>query len=59
MYKVLLANLTFDKYESRVSPKGYHQKHDIDYYEIFSPMVKPQTIRVVLNIIVSMSYDTG
>ena len=35
---------------------GFSQRHDIDYDETFSPVVKPATIRVVLNIAASRGW---
>ena len=40
-------------YHSRLVVKGYAQKEGIDFNEIFSPVVKLTTIRVVLTMCVA------
>ena len=37
-----------EQYRARLVVKGYAQKEGIDFYEIFSPMVRLTTVRVVL-----------
>jgi len=37
-------------YKARLVVKGFQQKRYIDYDEIFSPIVKMSTIRLVLSI---------
>ncbi|XP_071714479.1 uncharacterized mitochondrial protein AtMg00820-like [Rutidosis leptorrhynchoides] len=46
---------TFERYKARLVGDGWSQQPDIDYYETFSPVVKPVTIRMVLSIAVSNS----
>ena len=31
-------------------PKGFHQRHGIDYHDTFSSIVKPTTVRLVLSL---------
>lgn len=36
--------------------KWYDQTAKLDYFEIFSPVVKPTTIRIILTLVVSQNW---
>ena len=40
-----------DRYKARLVMKGFSQKADIDFHEIFSPVVKIVSIRIVLALV--------
>jgi hypothetical protein len=37
--------------------KGFKQRYGIDYEDIFSPVVKAATIRLVLSVVVSRNWS--
>ena len=41
---------SIDRYRARLVAKGFHQTHGFDYFETFSPVVKPNNIHVVLSL---------
>ncbi|PNY00673.1 retrovirus-related Pol polyprotein from transposon TNT 1-94 [Trifolium pratense] len=45
------------RYKARLVAKGFHQRPGIDYKDTFSPVIKPQTIKMVLCISLSKGWD--
>lgn len=43
-------NGSLDHLKAHVIAKGYHQLDGIDYIDTFSPIIKPDTIRLVLSL---------
>lgn len=37
-----------DKFKARLVAKGYYQKHGVDFYEVFAPVARWDTIRSIL-----------
>uniref|UniRef100_A0A6N2KT27 Reverse transcriptase domain-containing protein n=1 Tax=Salix viminalis TaxID=40686 RepID=A0A6N2KT27_SALVM len=46
------ADSSINKFKARLVAKGFHQRLGIDFKEIFSPVIKSSTIRVVLSVAV-------
>jgi sporulation protein YlmC with PRC-barrel domain len=47
------ADGSIDRYKARLVAKSFKQRYDIDYEDIFNPVVKAVTIRLILSIVVS------
>ena len=45
------------KYKVRLVVKGFGQKQDVDFDEIFSPVVKMCSIQVILGLATSMNLE--
>lgn len=41
---------SISKYKAHLIAKGYHQAHGIDFFETFSPVIKPCIVRIVLRL---------
>ena len=57
MYKLnLKLDGSIERYIARLVAKGFHQTQGLDYFETFSLMVKPSTIRIVLVLALSRGW---
>ena len=56
VYKIKCVNEK-PKYKARLVAKGYAQKEGIDFQEIFSPVVKMTTLRVLFAIVASQDLE--
>ena len=45
------------KYKARITPKGFKQKHGVDYFEVFANTGKYKTLRVVLGLAASRDME--
>lgn len=50
------ADGTIDRYKARLVAKGFHQQPGLDFQEIYSPVIKPITIRAVLSFDISYGW---
>ena len=57
VYKVKLClDDSIECFNAHLMAKGFHQTHGLDYFETFSPVVKPTTVRIILTLAISFHW---
>lgn len=50
-------NGKLEKFKARITPKGFRQKHGIDYHEVFANTGKYKTMRIVLALAAALDLE--
>lgn len=51
------ADGSINKYKSRLVAKGYVQRHGIDFDEVFAPVARVETIRILVNLAAANGWE--
>jgi len=53
------ADGSFQRNKARLVAKGFHQQQGFDYFETFSPVIKPVTIRIILTLALQLNWSVN
>ena len=53
------ADGSFQRNKARLVAKGFHQQYGFDYFETFSPVIKPVTIRIILTLALQLNWSVN